>query len=169
MNYSKIRTVDVANGTGVRVSLFVSGCTRHCPGCFNPETWDFDYGSPFGESELNQILDALEPDHIEGLTILGGEPFEPQNLGEVLHIIKRVRESYPDKSIWCYTGFTLEALRKYKISDRSLKNIDVIVDGRFIEAKKNLGLRFRGSENQRIIDIQKTLHTGKIVERTDLY
>ena len=165
MNYADIKKVDVANGPGVRVSLFVSGCTHHCEECFNPETWDFSYGSPFGEAEIERILTLLSPDHIRGLSLLGGEPFEPANQGPVLELVRRVRKELPQKTIWCYTGYLYEELAAGEIGDHSralLEELDVLVDGPFVLAKKDLGLRFRGSNNQRIIDVPASLQAGEV-------
>lgn len=166
MNYADIKKVDVANGPGVRVSLFVSGCTHHCPECFNPETWDFSFGQPFGEEQVETILDYLRPAHIKGLSLLGGEPFEPQNQKAVLDLVKRVRKELPEKTIWCYSGYLFEALAGGEVGSFSrllLEQLDVLVDGPFVIARKNLGLRFRGSDNQRIIDVQPSLSSGSIV------
>ena len=166
MNYADIKRVDVANGPGVRVSLFVSGCTHRCPGCFNPETWDFQFGVPFGEEQIQEILRYLRPNHIKGLSLLGGEPFEPENQSAVLELVKRVRTELPQKDIWCYSGYLFEALAEGKIGTHSrplLEQIDVLVDGPFVLERKNLGLRFRGSDNQRIIQVQRSLNTSSIV------
>ncbi len=165
MNYADIKKVDVANGPGVRVSLFVSGCTHRCEACFNPETWDFSYGSPFGEEEIEKILALLAPDHIRGLSLLGGEPFEPDNQSAVLDLVRRVRKELPGKSIWCYSGYLFEELADGKVGEHSrelLEGLDVLVDGPFVLAKKDLGLRFRGSSNQRIIDVPVSLETGEV-------
>ena len=166
MNYAEIKKVDVANGPGVRVSLFVSGCTHHCPGCFNPETWDFAYGTEFGEAEIEKILTLLAPDYVEGLTILGGEPFEPQNQEAVLKLVKRVRKELPGKSIWCFSGYIYEFLADGKIGEHSrelLRQLDVLVDGPFVMKMKDLKLKFRGSSNQRIIDVPASLKAGKAI------
>ena len=165
MNYADIKKVDVANGPGVRVSLFVSGCTHHCEECFNPETWDFNYGSPFSQAEIEKILTLISPDHIRGLSLLGGEPFEPANQGPVLELVRRVRKELPQKTIWCYSGFLFEELAAGKIGDHSrelLEGLDVLVDGPFVLAKKDLGLRFRGSNNQRIIVVPASLAAGEV-------
>ena len=165
MNYGNIKKYDIADGIGVRVSLFVSGCRHHCKGCFQPETWNFAYGSLFtGETE-EEILEALSPSYIEGLTLLGGEPMEPENLEVLLPFLRRVKEKFPDKTIWCYSGYTLEQLqgRADEGTDGMLSLIDVLVDGEFVEEKKNLRLKFRGSENQRLIDLPETLKTGSVV------
>ena len=165
MNYADIKSVDVANGPGVRVSLFVSGCTHHCKECFNPETWDFAFGSPFGEKQVEEILDLLGRSYIRGLSLLGGEPFEPQNQRTVLNLVRRVREMLPQKDIWCYTGYLFEDLAAGKVGEQSralLEQLDILVDGPFVLEKKDLGLRFRGSSNQRIIDVPSSL-TGEQV------
>ena len=166
MNFADIRPIDVANGPGVRVSIFVSGCTHHCKECFNPETWDFAYGAPFTENEVEAILNHLAPAHIKGLSVLGGEPFEPENQQEVLKLVCRVRERYPNKDVWCYSGYLFEALRDGKVGSHSralLEQLDVLVDGPFVIEKKDLSLRFRGSSNQRLIDVPESLRTGEIV------
>lgn len=163
MNYGEIKKTDIANGPGVRVSLFVSGCTHHCKGCFNPETWSFAYGNPFTQETAAEIMEALKPAYISGLTLLGGEPMEPQNQEALLHLVKQVKEAYPQKSIWCYTGYTFESdilQRMYQersVTRELLSYMDVLVDGEFIEAQKNISLQFRGSANQRIIDVQASL------------
>jgi len=165
MNYADIKKVDVANGPGVRVSLFVSGCTHHCKECFNPETWDFGFGSPFGEEQIGQIVSLLDKDHIQGLSLLGGEPFEPENQEAVLDLVKRVRERLPEKTIWCYSGYLFEELAGGKVGAHSrelLERLDVLVDGPFVLEKKDLGLRFRGSNNQRIIDVPASLRAGEV-------
>lgn len=169
MNYAAIKKCDIANGTGVRTSLFVSGCRHHCKGCFQPETWDFDFGREFTPEIEEDIIESLAPDYIEGLTLLGGEPFEPENQRVLVKFLKRVREAYPDKSIWCYSGylFDQELLKASKarceVTDEMLSYIDVLVDGEFVLEKKNIMLKFRGSENQRIIDVKKSLGTGEVV------
>lgn len=165
MNYADIKKVDVANGPGVRVSLFVSGCTHRCEECFNPETWSFDYGSPFGEEQIKQIISFLDRGHIRGLSLLGGEPFEPDNQEAVLELVRRVRKELPEKTIWCYTGYLCEELAAGKVGEHSralLEGLDVLVDGPFVLAKKDLGLRFRGSSNQRIIDVPTSLAAGEV-------
>ena len=164
MNYADIRPIDVANGPGIRVSLFVSGCTHHCKECFNPETWDFAYGKPFGEDEVQAILGHLSKPYIRGLSLLGGEPFEPQNQAAVLTLVERVREGYPDKDIWCYSGYLFEALAAGKVGQHSralLERLDVLVDGPFVLEQKDLSLRFRGSANQRILDVPASLAAGE--------
>jgi anaerobic ribonucleoside-triphosphate reductase activating protein len=168
MYYATIKPRDIANGPGVRVSLFVSGCTHHCPGCFNAEAWDFDYGKPFDKAVMDELLTLLEPDYVKGLSLLGGEPFEPQNQVALIEFLRKVREKYPTKTVWCYSGYTLEQLRgesraRCEYTDEMLSMIDVLVDGRFVMEKKNIRLRFRGSENQRLIDLNKTRETGEIV------
>lgn len=169
MNYALIRKNDIANGVGVRVSLFVSGCRHHCKGCFNPETWNFSYGTPFTEQTVTEILDALSPDYITGLSLLGGEPFEPENQAALVTLTSAVRERYPQKTIWCYSGFRFEdQLFAGKIGDPEtalalLRNLDVLVDGTFQEALKDPSLLFRGSSNQNIIDVPKSLAAGKTV------
>lgn len=157
MNYAKIKTVDIANGTGVRVSLFVSGCNNNCQGCFNKEAQDFNYGFNYTKETEKSILESLSPNYIEGLSLLGGEPFEIRNQEVVLDLVKKVKKEYPNKNIWCYSGFTIEELlnRRNNITDQLLKNIDVLVDGRFIENLKDPSLEFRGSTNQRIININE--------------
>lgn len=166
MNYADIRPIDVANGPGVRASIFVSGCTHHCKECFNPETWDFDYGQPFGEEQIKEILDHLSKPYIHGLSILGGEPFEPQNQGAVLELVRRVRERFPEKDIWCYSGYLFENLAAGQVGAHSrtlLGLLDVLVDGPFILEQKELSLRFRGSANQRLIDVPASLKAGKVL------
>lgn len=169
MNYAAIKKHDIANGPGVRVSLYVSGCTHHCKGCFNPETWDFNYGKPFDGAVKEEIIEALKPSYIKGFSLLGGEPFEPQNSAELAPFLKEIKSVYPEKTIWCYSGYDLEKdMLTYKIGDENvimdmLSCIDVLVDGEFKEAQKVIDLRFRGSTNQRIIDVKKTLETDDIV------
>ena len=162
MNYANIKYIDTADGPGVRVSLFVSGCEIHCDGCFNKIAWDFDYGKPFTEIEENEILEACNKDYISGLTILGGEPFSPQNQVVLVNLIKKFKEEYPEKTLWMYTGYILDkdllpGQRKYVegVTGLILDSIDVLVDGPFILAERNLSLKFRGSNNQRILDKEK--------------
>lgn len=168
MNYAEIKKTDIANGTGVRVSLFVSGCTHHCKGCFNAETWDFHYGKEFTEQTEEELMQALKPGFITGLTVLGGEPFEPDNQRRLVPFLKKVRAAYPEKTIWCYTGYLLdeellkESRARCEVTDEMLSVLDVLVDGEFVLEKKDISLRFRGSANQRIIDVPKTLREGKI-------
>ena len=169
MNYAEIKQYDVANGTGVRVSIFVSGCTHHCKHCFNEETWDFNYGRPFSETEADQIVEYLKPDYVAGLSVLGGEPFEPSNQEGLLPLLQAVKKEYPEKDIWCYTGYLFDKqiledmCRKSEVTRQMLSCIDILVDGRFVEEKKNLKLRFRGSENRRIIDVKKSLEQGRVI------
>ena len=178
MNYADIKKTDVANGPGIRVSLFVSGCTHGCRGCFNSEAWDFNYGHAYTAQTEEEILQALAPGYIRGLSVLGGEPMEPENRGTVLGLLRQVRQRYPDKSIWCYTGYSYEndllrwaAEENARIGEEPgqeemtvlLSLIDVLVDGEFIEEKKNLRLAFRGSENQRLIDLKESRRQGRIV------
>ena len=168
MNFATIKKRDIADGPGVRVSLFVSGCTHRCEGCFNEIAWDFDYGAPFTDAVQDELLEALAPDYVQGLTLLGGEPFEPENQRALLPFLKRVREVFPQKNIWCYSGYTLDQLQgesraRCEVTDEMLSMLDVLVDGRFVLAKKNIRLRFRGSENQRLIDMNKTREKGEIV------
>ncbi len=169
MNYCGIKKCDIANGIGVRVTLFVSGCTHHCKGCFQPETWDFDYGEEFTEETETELIEALSPSYIHGLTLLGGEPFEPDNQRRLIGFLKKVKETYPQKTIWCYTGYLLdeELLKKSRarceVTDEMLGLIDVLVDGEFVLEKKNISLQFCGSENQRLIDMNETRKAGRIV------
>ena len=169
MNYGDIKNVDVANGPGVRVSIFVSGCTHHCPGCFNPETWDFNYGKLFTDHEIDRIIELLAPPHIRGLSVLGGEPFERSNQQGLLPLLRKVKETYPQKDVWCYSGYTFddqilgEMVPKWPETEEMINYIDILVDGEFVEDLKSLKLRFRGSSNQRIIDVKKTLESGNIV------
>ena len=154
MHYGEIKKCDIANGEGVRVSLFVSGCTHHCPGCFNQDTWDFAYGKEYTEETEQEILDALSPGYINGLTLLGGEPFEPQNQKVIVQLLRKVKERYPEKNIWCYTGYTYEELLADPLRKPLLAFIDVLVDGRFDETLYSPHLSFRGSSNQRIIPLK---------------
>ena len=168
MNYADIKRIDVANGEGVRVSVFVSGCNHHCKGCFN--AWDFNYGNKFTEKQEEEVLNDLNHDYISGLTLLGGEPLEPANQEGLLPLVKKAKEKFPDKKIWCYTGFDFEKDVVGKMAKQSdttkelLKYIDVVVDGKFEEDKKDLKLKFRGSSNQRILDVQESLKENKPVE-----
>lgn len=161
MNYATIKSYDIADGPGVRVSLFVSGCRHHCKGCFNAETWDFHFGQPYTQETQAEIFKALEPDYIQGFTLLGGEPFEPENQVELVHLLKAVRQTYPNKDIWCYTGYLydVDLIDGGKVftdvTEEMLSYIDVLVDGEFIEAEKDLSLQFRGSRNQRIINLRE--------------
>ena len=166
MNYATIKNCDIANGPGVRVSLFVSGCTHRCPGCFNEIAWDFAYGQPFTQETIDYILHLLKPDYIQGLTLLGGEPFEPQNQGSVVELLRQVKKAYPNKSIWAFSGYLFEKdILSGRLGDTAeyLSYLDVLVDGPFVESKKNLSLRFRGSENQRLIDVPASLRKGETV------
>lgn len=169
MNYADIKRFDVANGPGVRISLFVSGCTHHCKNCFNPETWDFSYGKPFTAQTEDYILEELAFSAISGLTLLGGEPMEPQNQQVLLPFVKRVKERFPDKTIWCFTGYDFEAdimgrmVKEFPYTLELISLFDVIVDGEFKEELKNVNLRFKGSSNQRTIQVQPTLERGEIV------
>lgn len=165
MNYASIKNCDIANGIGVRVSLFVSGCTHHCKNCFNKEAWDFNYGNVFTLNEQNKIIELLKPEYIAGLSLLGGEPMEPVNINELLPFVKKIKEVYPDKTIWCYSGYTFEQLlnRNDENTNEFLRMIDVLVDGKFIEKLKDLSLRFKGSSNQRIINVPESLKEKEII------
>ena len=169
MNYADIKLFDVANGTGVRVSLFVSGCTHHCKNCFNPDTWDFNYGKPFTDVEIGKIIDSCKEDYIAGLSLLGGEPMEYVNQQGLLPLVRKFKETYPGKTIWCYTGYTFETdlldrmCNEWEYTRELLSYLDVLVDGEFIDEQKDLSLRFKGSRNQRIIDVQASLSSGKTV------
>jgi len=169
MNYATIKKHDVANGPGIRVSLFVSGCTHHCKNCFNQEAWDFKYGNEFTEEKLNEIIEALKPSYISGLSLLGGEPFELVNQKGILPLVKKVRELYPNKNIWCYSGYLYdEQILNGKFKDNEttkelINNIDILVDGKFVDELKDPKLRFRGSSNQRIIDVKKSLKENKVI------
>ncbi len=169
MNYGTIKEYDVANGEGVRISLFVSGCTNHCKGCFQPETWDFEYGQAYTEAEEERILRFLSQPLTDGLTILGGEPMEEVNQKSLVGLCEKVKAAYPDKTIWCYTGFVYDrdlvpGGRRYtEVTDRFLSLIDVLVDGPFVLEKKDISLSFRGSSNQRILNMKETLKTGSPV------
>lgn len=169
MNYADIKQFDVANGPGIRVSLFVSGCTHQCEGCFNRVAWDFNYGTAFTQETIKQILTYLEPSHIAGITILGGEPMEKSNREGLLPLLREVRRVYPDKSIWCFSGYTFDTdivgrmCKEDEITAQLLSFIDILVDGKFEMDKKDLGLRFRGSSNQRIIKVKESLESGQVV------
>ena len=168
MYYSVIKNCDIANGPGVRVVLFVSGCRHHCPGCFQPQTWDFSYGQPFTQDTVDELLRLLQPDYIAGLTLLGGEPMEPENQPVLLDLVRQVKAAYPEKNIWCFSGYLYDDLAAGKIGDGAVTRallglVDVLVDGEFVLAKKKLQLRFRGSENQRLIDLRKTEQAGHVV------
>lgn len=169
MNYADIKQYDVANGIGVRVSLFVSGCTHHCKECFNKEAWDFSYGKEFTQKEIEDIISYLKPSYVAGLSLLGGEPFEPSNQEGLLPLLRRVRSEYPEKTVWCYSGYLFDRdirdgmCRESDITKEMLSYIDILVDGEFVVDKKNLKVNFRGSDNQRIIDVKKSLETGEVV------
>ena len=165
MKYAKIKKTDVANGPGVRVSIFVSGCHHHCEGCFNSEAWDFNYGNDFTEDTIQEIIEAMNHDYITGLSLLGGEPFELVNQKGLLPLLKKVKEIYPEKTIWAYSGFLYDELKEmnYPETKEILSLIDVLVDGKFVESLKDPNLYFRGSSNQRVIDMKKTLKSKKIV------
>ena len=168
MYYSVIKNCDIANGPGVRVVLFVSGCRHHCPGCFQPQTWDFEYGQPFTEETEQYLLELLSPSYINGLTLLGGEPFEPENQRVLVPFLRRVRAAYPEKNIWSFSGFTYEELTtdgthpRCEVTDEFLSLLDVLVDGRFVEELKDISLRFRGSRNQRLIDLNASRAAGHL-------
>ena len=166
MNYATIKNCDIANGPGVRVSLFVSGCTHKCKGCFNEVAWDFHYGQPFTQETIDSILTMLKPAYIKGLTLLGGEPFEPQNQGAIVELLRQVKKEYPDKSIWAFSGYLFDKdITSGRLGDTSeyLSYLDVLVDGRFVMEKKDLTLRFRGSSNQRLIDVPASLEKGEVI------
>lgn len=177
MNYASIKKTDIANGVGVRVSLFVSGCTHHCKECFNPETWNFEYGDPFTEEVEEELLKALEPVHIKGLTLLGGEPMEPDNQRVLVPFLRKVKERFPNKTIWCYTGYTLESdlwgtapdtqgrvgRARCEVTEEFLSFLDILVDGEFMIDKKDIRLKFRGSFNQRILDMKESMKEKKAV------
>lgn len=169
MNYAVIKKFDIANGPGVRVSLFVSGCRHFCKNCFNSEAWDFGYGKPYTDSVLEDIVKSVEPDYITGFSVLGGEPFEPENQTEVLRTVKAIKERLPNKDIWIYTGFLFDeqllagTVGDLKTVEEILKNTDVVVDGKFVEELKSPDLLFRGSSNQRIIDVKKSLSEGQVI------
>ena len=169
MYFSEIKECDIANGPGVRVTVFVSGCTHHCNGCFNEMTWDFQYGREFTKEDMEKIIKLLEPSYIAGLTLLGGEPMEYVNQQGLLPLLRRVKEQYPDKTIWCYTGYLYDRdildnfCGKWEETRELLSYLDVIVDGEFVEAQKDISLRFRGSSNQRIIDGKKSQEMGRTV------
>lgn len=169
MNYADIKEFDVANGTGVRVSLFVSGCNHRCKGCFNEVAWDFNYGKTFTKADADKILESLKPDYIQGLSLLGGEPLEYSNQQGLLPLLRRFVKLYPDKNVWCYTGFEFERdiknnmMVKWEETRELISYIDILVDGKFEEDLKDLGLRFRGSSNQRIIDVKQSLKEGKTI------
>lgn len=169
MNYAGIKYCDIANGTGCRTVLFVSGCRNACKGCFQPQTWDFGYGEPFDEKVQEEVLKSLEPDYITGITVLGGEPFEPENQKELVPFMRKVVARYPNKNVWAFTGFIYDkdlvagGRRHTEDTDELLSMIDVLVDGPFQEEKKDITLKFRGSSNQRILDLKETIRTGNII------
>ncbi len=172
MYYGAIKKNDVADGPGVRVTLFVSGCTHHCKGCFQPETWNFEYGQLFTAETEEELLEAMKPAYVQGLTLLGGEPFEPDNQRELVSFLHKVKEEFPDKNIWCFSGYLYDELAGWEkgtgrarceVTDEMLSLIDVLVDGEFELAKRNLMLKFRGSENQRLIDLRKTESAGEVI------
>ena len=168
MNYGAIKKCDIANGVGVRTVLFVSGCTHHCKGCFQPETWNFDYGERYTKETEDEIIESLRPDYVDGITLLGGEPFEPENQRELVKLLRRIKKELPQKTVWSFSGYTYEELpgdsrAVCEVTNEMLSMLDVLVDGEFVEAKRNISLRFRGSENQRLIDMNKTRKEGKIV------
>ena len=168
MHYGEIKNCDIANGEGVRVTLFVSGCTNHCKNCFQPQTWDFNYGKPFTEETEAELFRLLSPRYIRGLTLLGGEPFEPENQRALLPFLRKLRRELPEKTVWAFTGFTWEELHtegshpRCEATDELLNLIDVLVDGRYVEELKDIGLRFRGSSNQRLLDLNATRASGKL-------
>jgi anaerobic ribonucleoside-triphosphate reductase activating protein len=167
MYYGNIKSYDIADGPGVRVSLFVSGCRHHCKGCFNAETWNFQFGQPYTQETEDEIIRYLEPDYIQGLTVLGGEPFEPENQPQVAKLLRRVKEAYPKKDIWCYSGYTYDRdLQKggsvyTDVTEEMLSYIDVLVDGEFVEELKDITLLFRGSRNQRLIMLENGKDIGR--------
>ncbi len=164
MHYAALKTYDIANGPGVRVSLFVSGCTHRCKECFNQEAWDFEYGEVFDRAVMDRVLEALKPDYIRGITYLGGEPLDPRNQPGLLELSRLIKQQYPNKSIWCFTGYIWEHLPQVeRVTEELLSYCDVLVDGPFILEQKNLRLRFRGSENQRLIDLPATRKQGQVV------
>ena len=168
MNYGAIKKCDIANGVGVRTVLFVSGCTHHCKGCCQPETWNFDYGERYTKETEDEIIESLRPDYVDGITLLGGEPFEPENQRELVKLLRRIKKELPQKTVWSFSGYTYEELTGdsravCEVTNEMLSMLDVLVDGEFVEAKRNISLRFRGSENQRLIDMNKTRKEGKIV------
>lgn len=169
MNYADIKYCDVANGLGIRVSVFVSGCTHHCKNCFNEIAWDFNYGNPFTENEIEKVIEYLKPSHISGLSLLGGEPFEHPNQIGLLPLVRKVKEVYPQKDIWCYTGYDFEKdilgrmCKEWPESKELLSYIDVLVDGKFVEELKDLTLRFKGSSNQRTILVKPSLEQNRVI------
>ncbi|MGN1012512.1 MAG: anaerobic ribonucleoside-triphosphate reductase activating protein [Clostridia bacterium] len=174
MRYASIKKCDVANGTGIRVSLFVSGCHHHCKGCFNTDAWDFNFGNDFTEQTQEKILEALDKDYIQGLSLLGGEPLEYVNQKGLLPLVKKVKQRFPNKTIWCYTGYLFDdevmgqMYKKWPETKELISNLDIIVDGKYDENLRDLRLKFKGSSNQRIIDVQKTLAQNEIVLANDI-
>ena len=169
MNYATIKNCDIANGPGVRVSLFVSGCRHHCKGCFNQVAWDFDYGTPFTQQTIDQILEMMRPTYIKGITLLGGEPFEPENQPSLVELLRQIKAHYPEKNVWAYSGYLFDRdilsgkLGNPAVTAQFLRYVDVLVDGPFVLEQKNLSLRFRGSSNQRIIHVPSSLERGEVV------
>ena len=172
MYYGAIKKNDIADGPGVRVTLFVSGCTHHCEGCFQPETWNFEYGTPYTDAVTEEIIEAMKPAYVAGFTLLGGEPFETGNQRVLVDVLRKIKEAYPNKNVWCYSGYLYDELSgqikgtgraRCEVTDEMLSMIDVLVDGEFELEKRNLMLKFRGSENQRLIDMKKTREQGEIV------
>ena len=161
MNYTLMRSMDIANGEGIGTALFVSGCPFHCEGCFNPETWDYRYGKEFTQKTLNSLIEATDKPYISRVSILGGEPLAPANLGTVSLIIESLKKHFPEKRIWVYSGYTYESLNENQL--RAISKADILVDGQFMKEKRDLNLKFRGSSNQRIIDIQKTIKESKLI------
>ena len=169
MYYGELKKCDIANGIGVRVTLFVSGCTNHCPDCFQPQTWDFCFGQPYTADTEAEIFDELKKSYVAGLTVLGGEPFEPKNQRELVRLLKQVKADYPTKTVWVFTGFRLDdellkdgSYPRCEVTDEMLSYIDVLVDGRFMKELKDISLQFRGSRNQRVIDMNETRKNGAI-------
>ena len=168
MNFASIKKCDVANGIGVRVSLFVSGCSHHCKNCFNEDAWDFDYGKPFTKEDEQEVLNLLKPSYISGLSLLGGEPLEPCNQLGLITLLRNFKKQYPNKTLWCYSGYTFEYItntmfKNLPYTKEILSYVDVLVDGRYVDELRDLKLRFRGSSNQRIIDVQKSLKENKVI------
>lgn len=169
MNYGKIIDLDIANGVGVRVTLFVSGCRNHCKNCFQPETWDFNYGTLFSDETEEYIMHLLSRPYVTGITLLGGEPMEPENQPVLLRLLRKIKDKYPEKNVWCYTGYTLDKLLndsehcRCGSTDEFLSLIDVLVEGKYIDELADISLQFRGSSNQRIIDLAETRRTGKVI------
>ncbi len=174
MNVATIKVNDIANGSGVRVSLFVSGCTHRCKGCFNAEAWDFNYGEPYTKETEAYILSALDHSYVDGLSLLGGEPMEPAHQRVLLPLLREVKARFPHKTVWCYTGYLLDSellaedgRAHTEVTDEVVRLLDVVVDGKFVEELKDIRLRFRGSSNQRLIDVPASLAAGEIKEWSD--